>query len=133
MSDAIIGAGSDFKRGLVSVGEVLSIGPPSLSRDAVDATHMKSPNRWREFIFALKDGGEVTVEIQSKPSSAAYLALVADFSNDDAETYSIEFPDGSNWAFSAGITGMDTSNPIDGKITTSTTFKVTGEPIFSGS
>lgn len=131
MSDAQIGFGSDFKRGSVTVGEVLSIGAPSLSRDSVDATHMKSPGGWREFLFALKDAGEVSVEIQSKPSSTAYQALVADFDNDDPEAYVIEFPDGSSWSFNAGITGMETSDPLDDKITTTATFKVTGAPTFA--
>lgn len=131
MSDAQIGFGSDFKRGAATVGEVLSIGAPSLSRDVVDATHMKSPDGWREFIAALKDGGEATVEIQSKPSSAGYQAMVADFDNDDPESYSIEFPDGSTWSFTALITGMETSDPLDDKIVTSATFKITGKPTFA--
>jgi predicted secreted protein len=133
MSDAQIGYGSDFKRGAASVGEVLSIGAPSLSRDVVDATHMKSPEGWREFIAGLKDAGEVSVEIQSKPSTAGYQAMVADFDNDAAESYSIEFPDGSSWSFSAFITGMDTSDPLDDKITTSATFKISGKPTFAAS
>ena len=131
MSDAQLGFGSDFKRGATSVGEVLSINPPSLSRDAVDTTHMKSPEGWREFLFGLKDGGEVSFEIQSKPSSPAYQALVADFDNPNPESYSIEFPDGSTWSFSAGITGMETSDPMEDKITTSATFKITGKPTFA--
>lgn len=133
MSDAQIGYGSDFKRGVTSVGEVLSIGSPSMSRDVVDATHMKSTEGWREFIAGLKDGGEVSAEIQSKPSSTGYQALVADFDNDTAESYSIEFPDGSSWSFNAFITGMETSDPLDDKITTSATFKITGKPTFAAS
>jgi predicted secreted protein len=133
MSDAQIGFGSDFKRGIASVGEVLSIGAPSLSRDVVDATHMKSPGRWREYEAGLKDGGEVSVEIQSKPSSAASQALVADFDNDAAESYSIEFSDGSSWSFDGLITGMETSDPLDDKITTTVTFKITGKPTFAAS
>jgi predicted secreted protein len=133
MSDAQIGLGSAFKRGATSVGEVLSIGAPSLSRDVVDATHMQSTEGWREFIAGLKDGGEATVEIQSKPSTPAYQAMVADFGNDSPESYSIEFPDGSSWAFSAFITGLETSDPLDDKITTSATFKITGKPTFAAS
>lgn len=133
MADAKIGFGADFKRGIASVGEVLSIGAPSLSRDVVDATHMKTTGGWREYIGGLKDGGEVSVEIQSKPSSVGYQALVADFDNDAPETYSVEFPDGASWTFSALITGMETSDPLDGKITTSATFKITGKPTFAAS
>ncbi|QBF32145.1 phage tail tube protein [Thalassococcus sp. S3] len=131
MTDAQIGYGSKFKRGTESVGEVTSIGPPSLSRDTIDATHMESPGKWREFIAGLKDGGEVSCDIQSKPSTAAYQAMVADFDNDDPVAYAIEFPDGSKWSFSAFITGMETSDPLEDKIETSATFKITGQPVFT--
>jgi len=132
MSDADIGLMADFKRGTSTVGEILNIGSPSLSRDVVDSTHMKSPEGWREFIAALKDGGEISVEIQSKPETPAYQSMIADFSNDNAESYSIEFPDGSKWVCSAFITGMETPVPLGDKIVTSATFKVSGKPVFTG-
>ena len=131
MADAQIGLGSDFKRGTTTVGEILSIGAPSLSRDVIDATHMGSVEGWREFIAGLKDGGEVTVDIQSKPSSTGYQALVADFDNDSPESYAIDFPDGWSWTFSAFITGLETSDPLEDKIETSATFKITGKPTFA--
>lgn len=133
MTEAIIGHSSDFKRGAATVGEVMSISPPSISRDTPDATHMKSPGKWREFIAGLKDAGEVSVEIQSTPSSAAFQAMVADFDNDAAEAYSIEFPDGASWSFSAFITGLEMDPPNDDKIMSTATFKITGAPTFAAS
>ncbi|MFW2541532.1 phage tail tube protein [Primorskyibacter sp. 2E107] len=133
MADAQIGFGSDFLRGVTSVGEVLSITPPSLTRDVVDATHMKSTEGWREYISALRDGGEVSVEIQSKPSSTAFQALVADLADDDPVSYSIGFPDGSSWTFSAFLTGLESTDPLDDRITSTATFKITGKPVFAAS
>jgi len=131
MTGAIIGFGSDFLRGSVSVGEVLSMDAPSLSRETKDATHMKSPNRYREFIGALRDGGEVTFEIQADPESSQYQALIADFNNDDPEAYSQVFPGGANWSFSGLVTGIDQPVPMDDKITQNVTIKITGEPVFA--
>ena len=131
MTDATIGFGSDFKRLTETVGEILAIGAPSLSRDVTDATHMKSAEGWREFIANLKDGGEISVEIQSKPSTPAYLAMVTDFDNDQPVEYTIEFPDGSKWVVNAFITGFETTDPLDDKIVASATFKITGKPVFT--
>ncbi|WP_136441633.1 phage tail tube protein [Pacificoceanicola onchidii] len=131
MADAQIGFGSDFKRGTTTVGEVISITPPSISRDVVDATHMSSPEGWREFIAGLKDGGEVSVQIQSKPSTPAYAAMLADFDSDAAVTYSIDFPDGSSWTFTAFITGFEGEDPLEERITSTATFKITGKPTFA--
>ena len=51
----------------VAVAEVKSIGGPSLSRDAVEATHTESPDDHAEFIPGLKD--ERTIRYTLKPAS----------------------------------------------------------------
>lgn len=130
MSDAITGFGTQVLRGLASLGELVTVGAPNLSRDTVDATHMGSPEGWREFIAALKDGGEFSLGIQNKPSSASYQALVADFDVDEPQAYSINFPDDSRWNFTAIITGLETDTPLDNKIVTNATFKISGKPTF---
>ena len=46
---------------LDGLAEVKSIGGPSLSRDAVEATHTESPDDHAEFIPGLANGGEVSL------------------------------------------------------------------------
>lgn len=136
--DAAIGYGIDFQRSdmaetpaFVTVGEILNVTPPSLSRDTVDATHSKSPNRFREFIAGLRDGGEVSVEIQYRPSSVGALAAIADFETDTPVDYKVIFPDTAEWAFKALCTAIDVDTPIDDKMVGTFTYKVTGRPVLT--
>src|SRR6185436_920891 len=66
----------------VAVAEVKSIGGPSLSRDAVEATHMESPDDHAEFIPGLANGGEVSLVLNFRPehvSQGATAGLLKDF------------------------------------------------------
>lgn len=138
MPDPAIGHGSTFHRSsdatsggsFATIGEVLSITPPALSRDAVDVTHMESTERWREFIGGLKDGGEVSVELNFDPGDATTTSLLADLNANTAGYYKITFPDATAWGFAALLTGFESSDPLDDKMTATVTFKLTGKPGF---
>ena len=138
MSDAKIGHSITFKIqnaaspvAMVSIGEVESLSMPALARDAVEVTHMSSPEKWREFIAGLKDGGEVTAEIHFVPGSVGALLLMAQFDTDDPSVCEIGLPMFSpayEWNFNAILTGLPPEASVDGKQTASVTFKVTGKP-----
>lgn len=134
---ARIGFGVLFKiesdaspQAFITVGEVLNVKPPAISRDAVDATHTESPNGYREFIPGLKDGGEVSFDINFIPGSQGVTTLMAQLAIDGSSACKITLPGTPSyeWAFDAILTGFEPDAPIDDKMTASVTFKVTGQP-----
>ena len=133
-----IGHGSTFARGnadgppetYTDIGEVISISGPSLSRDVVDATHMGSTEKWREFIAGLKDGGEVTIECNFDPDGTDVTNWLSDINTDSERTYQITFPDTTEWLFEGIMTALEVSDPLDDKMTATATYKVTGKPTF---
>lgn len=137
-TDAAIGFGTLFKTGngatpelFSTVAEVTGITPPAMSRDTVDATHELSPEAWREFIAGLKDGGEVSFDMNFVPDSADAANFMAELDlQGSAATKNrlILFPDGSVFKFAAILTGYEPDAPIDDKMSASVTFKVTGKP-----
>lgn len=138
-TNAKIGHGSMFAiqggspLAYVPLAEVTNITPPALSRDAVDATHTASPEKWREFIAGMKDAGEVTVEMNFIPGSTSIDTILAAFNSDETQNCRITFPIGSpaaTWSFSAIVTGFAPEAPMDGKMSASVTFKLTGKPGF---
>lgn len=137
-TNAGIGHGSEFKRSsdgtsggtFSSVGEITGITPPGLSRETVDATHMQSPDGFREFIGSLKDGGEVSIEVNFDPDHADVAAALADLTSSTPGYYKIVFPDTTEWGFAALMTGYETGDPLDDKMTATLTYKVTGKPTF---
>ena len=94
MTNAIIGHSTQFKiedspgaGTYTKIAEVSSINGPSFSMDTVDATNMDSTNRWREFIAGLKDGGEVSFDVNWDPAAATHsitTGLLQDFNSSSA-------------------------------------------------
>ncbi len=142
-TEARSGFGTLFQRGdgatptetFATVAEVRNISGPNITRDTDDATHMESTNGWREYISTLRDGGEVTLELNLAPSSTNAGNLFADLSDDTARNYRLAFPatgggTAKRFSFAAFQTAASPTSPHDGRMAMSATFKITGEPIF---
>lgn len=141
-TNATIGFGTLFKTGngavpeiFTTLAEVTNITPPAMARDTVDVTHELSPEAWREFIAGLKDGGEVSVEMNFVPGQSDAAALMAELALSGSaalKNRQIVFPDGSVFAFAAILTAYEPDAPIDDKMSASVTFKVSGKPTLNG-
>ena len=136
MADTDIGYGTDFQRGTGSgpivyatVGEVIDIKLPELTRDTKDATHYKSPDRYKEYIGALRDGGEAGFTLQFK-DAADLTALLTDYQTDAAVPYRIVFPDATHWTFSGLVTKVGATVPLEDRMTAEVTVKISGKPAF---
>lgn len=135
MADTDIGFGCDFQRGAgdplvyTTVGEVIDISLPELTRDTKDATHYKSPDRFKEYIAGLRDGGEFGCTIQFT-TPADLTALLADFMVDTAIPYRHVFPDDTHWDFSGIMTKVGAAVPMEERMTAELTFKISGKPAF---
>jgi hypothetical protein len=84
MTEARIGWGGKIylstdntEANLVQLQEVTDCTFPSDEVDEVEATHLQSPGRRREYISGLIDGGEVTVNMNYVPGGATDLLLTA--------------------------------------------------------
>jgi predicted secreted protein len=137
-TSARIGYSTLFKSGngaspevFTTLAEVTNITPPSMARDTIDATHEESPGAWREFIAGLKDGGEVSLDLNFVPGGSAALALTTEMDADGSsasKNRQIIFPDGSYFLFAGILTAFEPDTPIDDKMSASATFKVSGKP-----
>ena len=134
----IDGFGTQFKRGdgggpevFTAIADATGISGPGLSRETLDVTSHQSPEQWMEFVGGLKDGGEVSVDVNYDPAN--HDALIADFDDDEPRNYQLVFPDPdeTTWAFSAILTGFEPDAPYDDKLSASLTFKVSGKPTIS--
>lgn len=137
-TSAKIGHGAAFELfnndspGWVTLAEVFNIVPPSLARDAVDASHNQSTQAWRDFIPGLKDGGEVTFELNFIPAGQANSELLRTFNDDALIQCRIVFPDSpaTTWTFSGYVTAYEPDAPTDDRMTASVTIKLSGKPGF---
>lgn len=124
----------DTEANLAELAEVVDVTFPSDEVDEVEATHLQSPGRRKEFIPGLIDGGEVTITNNYDPGSATDLLLTG--AKDAGDTRKVRFviPDASgagtadwNMVVSCFVKkyAPDRMSASD-KITTTTTLRITG-------
>lgn len=137
-TNAAIGYGSTFgigddlsPPGYDTLAEVVSITPFGYSRGAVDVTTMDSTSAFREFVAGLTDPGEVSLELNFVPGTAAASTLLAEFDDRNVNEYRITFPDTSTFDFDGFCTGFSTEDPIDDKMSATATYKITGKPVLT--
>lgn len=134
-TEASIGYGSlfDISRDggdtWLSLGEVFDITPPSAAVDVIDATHMGSPNRTREFIAGLTDPGDASFSQNFVPGSAADVTIREIRTSGERVICRITYPNASVWKFDGFLTGYVPAVPTDDKMTAEVTFKVTGSTV----
>jgi tail tube protein len=137
-SNALLGYGSvvEVATGsspdvLQALDEITTITPPSSTSDQIDVSHMQSPNRRREFISGMTDGGEFSCEGNYIPGSATDDLLFAIINSPVGVSrrrfIRLSFPNGVTWFFTGELTGYEAALPFDDKMTFTATFKVSGD------
>lgn len=131
MTEAIIGYNSKysiFSGGIwADVAEVFNITPGEATTDRIDATHMQSPGRRREYISGLIDSGEASFELNWLPSSPTDVLLRGLMTAGSVANHRITFPNGVTVEFEAAVTGFSKAIPIDDRMTATITVAVSGE------
>ncbi|HEY5836174.1 phage tail tube protein [Streptomyces sp.] len=132
------GFGTELRRGdgatpelFTAIADPTGISGPGLSRETLDVTSHDSPDGWMEFVGGLKDGGEVSIDVNYQPSE--HDQLVDDFDDTEPRNYQLVFPDPgqTTWSFAGIMTGFEPDAPYDDKLTATITFKVSGKPTIS--
>ena len=112
-----------------TVGKQRSVTPYGISIDSIDASHMQSPDQFREFIPGLGDGGEVALEILYEPGGEGEAMLLAAVQT--MKVCRTVFPNGATVEYSAFITEMSPETPLDDLRVMSVTLKVSGKPVIT--
>lgn len=122
--------GTLLKKGATTIVEVANITGPGLKRDMLDVTNQDSSSSYREFIAGLKDGGEVSFDINFQPAIATHQAILTDFGDGSSDAYSIVWSDGATttWTFNAIVSGFEPEAAVDGHLVAHVTLKCTGAP-----
>ncbi|WP_260928217.1 phage tail tube protein [Novosphingobium sp. 9] len=134
MTDARMGSGSRFwladaSAALTELDELTSIGLPNPTVDDVEATHMKSPNRRREYIAGLITDGEGTFGFNLVPGSDTDLLIQAALEDGVTRAYEVVIPDGAFGQSFKGelvVKGYERTVPIDDRMTATLTVRFSG-------
>ena len=116
---------------LVTLGEVKNVDLGSDETDLIDVTHNASPDRRREFIAGLIDGGEASVELNFVPNSTTDALLRARQTAGDTQQHKVTFPDGSSVTFDAIVRSVGRAVPVDDVMSQTFTAKKTGAEVWA--
>lgn len=111
--------------------QVVSFGLPQDQIDRVETTHLKSPNRRREYTSGLIDGGEVEVVLNFRPGSDTDQLIEDAQAAGDERAVKFVVPQLGTpaWDYSttAIVTGYDRGEvTADGKMEATMTLAITG-------
>lgn len=138
MTAAKIGWGGEFhldnaSDSLTELVEVVSFTLPNGETEQVEATHLKSPNRRREFIAGMIDDGELEVVLNYVPGSATDILLRAAQDDGVVRDWMAVIPrETANWEVTGDgiVTGYDRGTvEVDGVMRATVTIKVSGAQV----
>ena len=121
------GGGSEV---FTTIAEVLDISGPGLARGVLDATSHSSGG-WKEKIAGIKDGGQVSFDINWVPNNATHgssTGLISFFEADVARNFKLveNTAPPLTWSFSALVVNFNSAKPVDGVRKGSITLEITG-------
>lgn len=133
-----IAFGVVLKKGTTVIGgaysdwglEITNATAPGFTREAIDATHMASPNGWGETIMSgIKNQKAFTVEFNWIPANTNTIKTAM---TSASSFWKFEFPDGSSVITKAGISDFSPGSMTpDGKLSGSCEFSPSGEPTWA--
>ena len=117
------------------VKEVVSWTGPAETASQIEVTSLQSPAK--EFISGLRDGGEVTLELNFIPSDAGQQGLRTDLSSGTTRNFELVLPDNTVDAdrttieFAAIVTSFQIQGGVDAAVKASCTLKISGEATYT--
>jgi len=126
--------GIELQKGGTAYAQVTSLSGPGLSLDTEDVTSHDSTGGWEEVVGTILRSGEITMDLVYDPAHATHKyaagGLIYDLVQKTPITLKLIFPDAATteWDFDALVTGFEPTAPVDGALTATAKFKLTGEP-----
>lgn len=110
--------------------EVVSFTLPNGETEKIDATHLKSPNRRREFISGMIDDGDITIVLNYVPGSQTDLDIMQAYTEGDTRDFMAVVPKATGEREYSGtgfISGVDRGEiAADSKMECTVTMTVVG-------
>jgi len=110
-----------------AISQIVSLDPAGASRSLIDVTNLSSAAR--EYKTALKDGAEISVELQYDPGDAEHTGLKTDLDGGTTRNMQIELQTSpvQTWDFAALVTGWNIGAAVDNVYPLRVTLKPTGD------
>lgn len=117
---------------LVEIGELLTLGGPSYSKETIETTHMQSADQFKEYISGLRDAGEITATANLDllaADTANHIAVLESLEDDEAPVQVVaQLGTIATFTCNGIVTAFEPESPLEGKQEISITIKISGKP-----
>ncbi|OFV87460.1 MAG: hypothetical protein A3J75_06555 [Acidobacteria bacterium RBG_16_68_9] len=115
-----------------TIAQLKTISGPDMSAETADVTNHQSPNRFREFVKPVIDGGEVSCDVIWDADETTHQDVRDAAKSVNSRLFHIieVFTGAPVVEFEGFVTGAEISRDAEDAITGSITIKVTGEPLY---
>jgi predicted secreted protein len=115
-----------------NISNVDAIGDISITADEIEDT-VYSTAKWKTFTQGLKDGGTFDLTVNYDKDDTSNNRLTIAFMAGTSKLYTITFPDGATFTFTAFVSGIGIALPKDEKVQRTFTMRIDGKtpPAFS--
>ena len=127
-TSAALSGGTNGTEAFTTIAEITNISGPGMKLELIDATHMESPDAFREYLPSLLDGTEISFDLNYLPGDTNQGGLRDDQLARTLRNFQIVWTDddGSTDTFAGYITDFTPSAKIDDKLSASATIKISG-------
>lgn len=127
-ASAALSGGAAGTEAFTTIAEITNISGPGIKFELIDATHMESPDAFREYVPSLLDGTEISFDLNYLPGDANQGGLRDDQLARVLRNFQIVWTDddGSTDTFAGYITDFTPTAKIDDKLAASATIKISG-------
>lgn len=116
---------------MTEIGEVVNIGGPNPDSEELDATHLRSPARTREYIQSFLIPGEMPLTVNFIPGSASHQLLLSLYASGATVPVILTYPEGSTDSMDAYVKNRPTSLNVGEILRMQFTLRVTGAITFT--
>lgn len=116
---------------MTEIGEVVTIGGPNPDSEELDATHLRSPARTREYLQSFLVPGEMPLTVNFIPGSASHQLLLSLYASGETVPVTLNYPDGSTDTMDAYVKNRPTSMNVGEVLRMQFTLRVTGQVVFT--
>jgi Phage major tail protein 2. len=123
--------GTQIRIGTKIIGDLTSIGSPSVDTEEIDVTTLDSAGAYREFIPGFKDAGELNISGFFVPTDEGQAALYEALESGETQQFEILYPSktgGASWSFPGFVKTYTVNTDLEEAIGIEATIRVSGQP-----
>jgi len=129
----IIRRQNDGVGAFVEIANLGDITPPSVGRNSIEMTTHN--NDIDQYVQGVLRRGEVTFPMNFIPTDPTHdhlTGLYKSVIDHQVDGWQLEFPDGTDWLFSGGISNIAPTAPVDGRLSANVSIRPTGPMMMDG-